>query len=64
MAFDDVHAGSAHHYWSHASNENEASKLGIFFIGAFVLATTVLVAIVALQLMRKERQEAEQWKHH
>lgn len=55
MTFDDVHAGSAHHYLAQTSNEKEASEHGRFFIGAFVLATTVLLAIVVLQLMRKER---------
>lgn len=55
MTFDDVGVGSAHQLLTKASNEKETTEHGTFFIGAFVLATTVLLAIVVLQLMRKER---------
>lgn len=62
MAIDDVHAGSAHHYYAHDSTENTISERGIILVGVFVIATASLLIAVGYQLVKQERQEAQQRK--
>ena len=62
MAIDDVHAGSAHHYYAHASNDTPASERGVILVVVFVVASVALSLVVGYQLVKKEREDAEQRK--
>ena len=60
MAIDDVHAGSAHHYYAHASNDTPISERTVILLVLFVVASVALSLAVGYQLVKKEREDAEQ----
>lgn len=62
MAIDDVHAGSAHHYYAHSSNDIPTTERGVIVVSVFVLATVALLLAVGYLLVKKEREDTEQRK--
>lgn len=62
MAIDDIHSGSAHHYYAHDSTDVSINEQGKVIVGVFVVVTVILLILVGYQLEKKEREEAQQRK--